>query len=173
MKTETTNTSIATSAASVQPTDVQVPDGPLAPDLVGGGTWLNSEPLTIAGLRGKVVLVDFWTYGCINCRNTFPSVRGWWQRYQDQGLVIIGVHTPEFADEHETENVRAALVREQIGWPIVQDNDYAIWQAYGNHYWPHFYLIDHRGTIIYDHIGEGAYDLTEQKIVAALAAAHA
>jgi thiol-disulfide isomerase/thioredoxin len=160
-------------AASVQPTDVMVPDGPPAPDFVGGGTWLNSEPLTIAGLRGKVVLVDFWTYGCINCRNTFPAVRGWWQRYQDQGLVIIGVHTPEFASEHETENVRAALVREQIGWPIVQDNDYAIWQAYGNRYWPHFYLIDHRGKMIYDHIGEGAYDLTEQKIVAALAAAHA
>jgi len=170
MKTETNS---ATMNDSAQPANVTLPDGPPAPDFVGGGTWLNSEPLTLAALRGKVVLVDFWTYGCINCINTLPAARGWWQRYQDKGLVIVGVHTPEFASEHETENVRAALVREQISWPVVQDNDYKIWQAYGNHYWPHFYLIDHRGRMIYDHIGEGAYDLTEQKIVAALAAAHA
>lgn len=152
--------------------EATLPDGPLAPDFTGGGTWLNSEPLTLSGLRGKVVLVDFWTYSCINCRNTLPAVQGWWQKYQDQGLVIIGVHTPEFAAEHKTENVRAALVREQISWPVVQDNDYTIWRAYQNRYWPHFYLIDHRGHIIYDHIGEGAYDRTEQQIVAALAATH-
>jgi thiol-disulfide isomerase/thioredoxin len=145
-----------------------LPDGPPAPDFVGGGAWLNTEPLTLTGLRGKVVLVDFWTYGCINCRNTLPAMRSWWDSYRDKGLVIVGVHTPEFAHEHELENVRAAIESEQIGWPVVQDNNYQIWRAYGNRYWPHFYLIDHRGLIIYDHIGEGAYDRTEQKIAEAL-----
>jgi alkyl hydroperoxide reductase subunit AhpC len=95
-------------------------------------------------------------------------MRSWWDSYRDKGLVIVGVHTPEFAHEHELENVRAAIESEQIGWPVVQDNNYQIWRAYGNRYWPHFYLIDHRGLIIYDHIGEGAYDRTEQKIAEAL-----
>lgn len=98
-------------------------------------------------------------------------MRGWWETYKDQGFVIIGVHTPEFSHERELANVQAAVARENIAWPVVQDNDKAIWRAYNNHYWPHFYLIDHRGQIIYDHIGEGAYEQTEAAIVAALAAA--
>ena len=151
------------------------PGGPTAPELVGGGAWINSEPLTLADLtgQGKVVLINFWTYGCYNCRNTLPYVKQWWQTYKDQGLVIIGVHTPEFDSEKGLENVRAAVQREGIGWPVVQDNDWRIWRAYGNHYWPRFYLVNHRGQIIYDHIGEGAYEETERQIAAALAAAQA
>lgn len=143
-----------------------------APELVGGGAWVNSEPLTLAGLQaeGKVTLVNFWTYTCYNCQNTLPYVRQWWDKYKDQGLVIVGVHTPEFDSEKKLENVQAAVQREEIGWPVVQDNDYTIWRAYHNRYWPRFYLIDHHGNIIYDHIGEGAYDETERHIQAALAA---
>jgi thiol-disulfide isomerase/thioredoxin len=161
--------------APAQPTAIVRPSGPAAPELRGGGAWINSEPLTLAdlGSQGKVVLVDFWTYGCYNCRNTLPYIKQWWEKYRDQGLVIVGVHTPEFASEHVLENVQNAVARDGIGWPVVQDNDYAIWQAYGNHYWPHFYLVDERGQIIYDHIGEGAYDETERQIQAALAAARA
>lgn len=158
-------------ATAAQPTAVPqptAPGGPPAPGFEGGGEWLNSEPLTLAGLRGKVVLVDFWTYGCYNCQNTMPSVKQWWAKYKDQGLVIVGVHTPEFVREHKLENVQAYIEQEGIGWPIVQDNDYTIWRAYENRYWPHFYLVDHTGAIIYDHIGEGGYDETDQQIAAAL-----
>lgn len=147
------------------------PAGPLAPDFVNGGAWINSEPLTLADLRGKVVLVQFWTYGCYNCQNTLPSVRAWWDTYKDQGLVIIGVHTPELSWEYPLEHVQQAVIDEEISWPVVQDNDKILWRAYRNRYWPRFYLIDHQGQIIYDHIGEGAYETTEQRIVEALAAA--
>jgi thiol-disulfide isomerase/thioredoxin len=148
------------------------PTGPAAPDFDGGGAWVNSQPLKLADLsaQGKLVLVDFWTLGCYNCTNTLPYVKQWWQKYKDQGLVIVGVHTPEFDYEHKLENVQEAVKREGIGWPVVQDNDYTIWRAYGNHYWPHFYLVDERGQIIYEHIGEGAYDQTDAQIAAALAA---
>ncbi|HET9223809.1 MAG TPA: redoxin domain-containing protein [Roseiflexaceae bacterium] len=148
-------------------------EGPPAPELNGGGAWINSAPLTLAGLRqqGKVVLIDFWTYGCYNCTNTLPYVKQWWEKYKDQGLVIVGVHTPEFDSKRILENVQAAVKRQEIGWPIVQDNDYMIWRSYGNRYWPRFYLVDSRGQIIYDHIGEGAYEETERQIQAALAAA--
>lgn len=170
--------SASSAAAGAAPTDQAVapagttplPTGPIAPELTGGGAWINSEPLKLAELKGKVVLVDFWTYGCYNCTNTLPYVKQWWSKYKDQGLVIIGVHTPEFESEKVLENVQQAVQRDQIGWPVVQDNDKQIWGAYGNHYWPRFYLVDHRGRIIYDHIGEGAYDETERQIVAALAA---
>ena len=149
------------------------PSGPAAPGFDGGGAWLNSQSLELVklGVQGKVVLVDFWTFGCYNCRNTLPYVKQWWAKYKDQGLVIVGVHTPEFDSERVLENVQDAVKSQEIGWPVVQDNDYAIWQAYGNHYWPHFYLVDERGQIIYDHIGEGAYEQTDAQIAAALAAA--
>jgi thiol-disulfide isomerase/thioredoxin len=150
------------------------PSGPAAPGFEGGGAWINSEPLRLAdlGAQGKVVLVDFWTFGCYNCRNTLPYVKQWWEKYKDQGLVIVGVHTPEFDSERVLANVQDAVKEQGISWPVVQDNDYAIWRAYGNHYWPRFYLVDERGQIIYDHIGEGAYEQTEARIVAALAAAN-
>jgi len=161
-----------TIAATVVPAPKPRPSGPAAPGFDGGGAWVNSEPLELAKLaaQGKVVLIDFWTFGCYNCTNTLPYLKQWWTKYKDQGLVIVGVHTPEFESEHVLENVQDAVKRQEIGWPVVQDNDYTIWKAYGNHYWPHFYLVDERGQIIYDHIGEGAYAETDAQIAAALAA---
>jgi thiol-disulfide isomerase/thioredoxin len=138
--------------------------GVQAPGFSGGGKWLNSEPLEIGGLRGKVVLVDFWTYSCINCQRTLPYLREWWDKYEDQGLVIVGVHSPEFEFEKETDNVREAMGKYEVAWPVVQDNDFAIWRAYKNHFWPHKYLVDKGGKIVYDHVGEGAYEETERKI---------
>jgi thiol-disulfide isomerase/thioredoxin len=135
-----------------------------ASDFSGGKVWLNSEPLEIEDLRGKVVLVDFWTYSCINCRRTLPFIRSWWEKYKDKDLVIVGVHTPEFEFEKDTENVRAAIEKYGVAWPVVQDNDYKIWRAYKNNFWPHKYLINKEGKIVYDHIGEGAYEETERRI---------
>ena len=148
------------------------PSGPTAPGFDGGGAWVNSEPLELVelGAQGKVVLVDFWTFGCYNCRNTLPYIKQWWAKYKDQGLVIVGVHTPEFDSERLLENVQDAVKSQEIDWPVVLDNDFTIWRAYGNHYRPHFYLVDERGQIIYDHIGEGAYEQTDAQIAAALAA---
>jgi len=162
----------ASAAPTAAPAPKPRPSGPAAPGFDGGGAWVNSEPLELAklGVQGKVVLVDFWTFGCYNCRNTLPYVKQWWAKYKDQGLVIVGVHTPEFDSERMLENVQDAVKSQEIGWPVVQDNDYAIWRAYGNHYWPHFYLVDERGQIIYDHIGEGGYEQTDAQIAAALAA---
>jgi thiol-disulfide isomerase/thioredoxin len=159
-------------ASTAAPAPKPRPSGPAAPGFEGGGAWVNSEPLELAklGAQGKIVLVDFWTFGCYNCTNTLPYLKQWWIKYKDQGLVIVGVHTPEFDSERVLENVQNAVKEQQISWPVVQDNDYAIWQAYGNHYWPHFYLVDERGQIIYDHIGEGAYEQTDAQIAAALAA---
>jgi thiol-disulfide isomerase/thioredoxin len=160
-------------ATTAAPVPKPRPSGSAAPGFDGGGAWINSEPLELEKLsaQGKVVLVDFWTFGCYNCRNTLPYIKQWWEKYKDQGLVIVGVHTPEFDSERVLENVQEAVQRDGIGWPVVQDNDYTIWRAYGNHYWPRFYLIDERGQIIYDHIGEGAYEQTDAQIAAALAAA--
>ena len=132
--------------------------------------FLNAEPFTLAGLVGKkVILIDFLTYSCINCIRTFPYLNAWYDTYNDQGLEIVGIHTPEFAFEKDIENVREALKKHGIEFPVVLDNDYATWRAYGNNYWPRKYLIDIEGNIVYDHIGEGAYDETEKKIREALA----
>jgi len=140
-----------------------------APELVGIETWLNSEPLTIEGLRGQVVMVDFWTYACVNCINTLPYVVQWHERYKDRGLVVIGVHTPEFAFERETGNVRKAILRHGIHYPVAQDNKFATWNAYRNRYWPTAYLIDRTGQLVYSHSGEGAYDEIERTIKLLLA----
>jgi len=140
-----------------------------APEFTGIDRWLNGPPLTLHGLRGKVVLVDFWTYGCINCFHTLPHVNGWYQKYRDQGLTVIGVHTPEFPNERVTDNVKDALQRYGIRFPVAQDNAYATWNAYGNQYWPAFYLIDKHGRVAYTHVGEGDYEETEawiQKLLA-------
>ena len=160
-------------ASTVAPAPKPRPSGPAAPGFDGGGAWVNSAPLDLAklGVQGKVVLVDFWTFGCYNCTNTLPYVKQWWAKYKDQGLVIVGVHTPEFDSERVLANVQDAVKSQGIGWPVVQDNDHTIWRAYGNNYWPHFYLVDERGQIIYDHIGEGAYEQTDAQIAAALAMA--
>lgn len=135
-----------------------------APEFSGIFKWLNSNPLTIEQLRGKVVLVDFWTYSCINCVRTLPYVSRWHDEYKDKGLVVIGVHTPEFAFEKDTSNVQTALKRHKITYPVAQDNDFATWDAYSNQYWPAKYLVDKNGTIVYSHFGEGKYEETENAI---------
>lgn len=142
-----------------------------APEIVGSGKWLNSSPLTLASLRGKVVLVDFWTYTCINCIRTLPHVTGWYDKYKDQGFVVVGVHTPEFEFEKKTENVAQAINQYRIHYPVAQDNDYATWNNYSNQYWPAEYLIDANGNIRRVHFGEGKYEETEQAIQALLAEA--
>lgn len=138
-----------------------------APDFVGNQKWFNTadgEPLTLEELRGKVVLVDFWTYTCINCIRTLPYLKAWDDRYRDKGLVIVGVHTPEFAFEKSAKNVQDAINQSKLRYPVVQDNDFATWDAYGNQFWPAKYLIDARGRVRYTHFGEGKYDDTEEAI---------
>ena len=131
--------------------------------------FLNAEPFAFADLVGeKVILVNFLTYSCINCQRTFPYLNEWYTKYGEEGLAVIGIHTPEFAFEKDIENVRMALATYGIEFPVVLDNDYATWRAYGNNYWPRKYLIDIEGNIVYDHIGEGAYEETEEKIREAL-----
>lgn len=130
----------------------------------GANAWLNSEPLTKAGLRGKVVLVDFWTYTCINWRRTLPYVRAWHEKYKNHGLVVIGVHTPEFAFEKDEDNVRWAIQDMRIDYPVAIDSDYAIWRAFHNEYWPALYFADARGNIQHHQFGEGQYDESERMI---------
>ena len=127
------------------------------PSLRGATGWLNSKPLTQADLRGKVVLVDFWTYTCVNWRRTLPYVRAWAEKYGDHGLVVIGVHTPEFSFEHTVDNIRWALKDMKISYPIAVDSDYAIWRAFHNEYWPASYFIDAKGHIRHHQFGEGDY----------------
>ena len=142
-------------------------------ELAGISGWLNSEPLTIASLLagGRVVLVDFWTYTCINCIRTFPSLKAWHERYSDYGLTIIGVHTPEFDFEHDRDNVAAAIEQYGLRYPVAQDNDYSTWDAFQNRFWPAKYLIGSNGALVYSHFGEGNYAETEEFIRAALEAA--
>lgn len=139
-----------------------------APELTGTQQWINSEPLSIAGLKGKVVLIDFWTYSCINCIRTLPYIEKWHEKYADAGLVIIGVHTPEFEFEKDYNNVFEAVKRYGLKYPIVQDNNFETWRAFENNYWPRKYMIDANGNIRYDHIGEGDYEETERAIVSLL-----
>lgn len=135
-----------------------------APEIISGGEWINSKPLTIANLRGKVVLIDFWTYTCINCIRTLPYLQNWSEKYKDQGLIVIGVHSPEFEFEKDLDNVKKAVKDFGLTYPIVQDNNFDTWRAYANQYWPAKYLIDKDGNIRYTHFGEGNYDETEKMI---------
>ncbi|MBP6979872.1 cytochrome c biogenesis protein DipZ [Candidatus Curtissbacteria bacterium] len=144
--------------------DINKGMGIKGPELIEGGEWFNSSPLTLEALKGKVVLVDFWTYSCINCQRTFPYLKNWWSKYEDDGLVIIGVHAPEFEFEKNPENVKKALSDFGITYPIMQDNDFETWRAYGNRYWPAKYLINKDGDVVYTHFGEGKYDEMEKKI---------
>ena len=134
------------------------------PEFSGISAWLNSPPLTTEGLRGKVVLVQFWTYSCINCLRTLPYVTKWHEQYKDKGLVVVGVHTPEFAFEKERANVETAIKRLGIHYPVAQDNQYRTWRAFGNQYWPAAYLIDRSGTIVATQFGEGGYQQMENAI---------
>jgi thiol-disulfide isomerase/thioredoxin len=134
-----------------------------APEITGQ-TWFNADPLRIADLKGKVVLVEFWTFGCYNCRNVEPHVKEWHQKYADQGLVVIGVHTPETDFERYVKNVEHYVREQQISYAVVTDNDFATWTRYGNRAWPTVYFIDKQGVIRYLHVGEGAYEQTDQFI---------
>jgi thiol-disulfide isomerase/thioredoxin len=177
----------AEAAAETKPTDTKPagtkPDqvresrkpapGPRAAEVEGIAAWINSDPLTIEELEGKVVLVDFWTYTCINCIRTFPYLKLWHSRYADDGLVILGVHTPEFEFEKDYDNVVQATLDNGIIWPVAQDNDYVTWKNYSNRYWPAKYLIDQDGVVRYTHFGEGGYGETEQQIRLLLAEAGA
>lgn len=142
--------------------------GMKAPDITND-TWLNSAPLHLQDLRGKVVMVEFWTFGCYNCRNVEPYVKGWYKTYADQGFLVIGVHSPEFSDEHDLSSVKKYIREHDIRFPVPIDNDFSTWNRYGNRYWPAMYLIDKRGTIRYVRIGEGGYQETERLIQSLLA----
>ena len=154
-----------TAAVALSPTAAAAPpvEGEM-PSLNGAVAWLNSPPLTTPGLRGKVVLIDFWTYSCINCLRTLPYLKAWYERYKDHGLVIIGVHAPEFAFEKQEANVRRAVADLGIRYPVAIDNDYVIWRAFNNQYWPAHYFVDAGGRIRGHHFGEGDYAESEQLI---------
>ena len=153
------------------PAAVQLPIEGELPSLGSATEWINSQPLTAAGLRGKVVLIDFWTYTCINWLRSLPYVCAWAEKYKDQGLVVIGVHSPEFAFEKDIDNVRRAAKDMRVDYPIAIDNDYAIWRAFKNQYWPALYFVDAQGHIRHHQFGEGEYEQSEMIIQHLLAEA--
>ncbi len=150
--------------ATIHPAAAELPIEGVLPSLGGATEWLNSEPLTAAGLRGNVVLINFWTYTCINWLRSLPYVRAWAEKYKQHGLVVIGVHTPEFAFERNVENVRRAAQDMRVEYPIAIDSDYAIWSAFDNHYWPALYFVDAQGQIRHHQFGEGDYEQSEMII---------
>ncbi|HET6974948.1 MAG TPA: redoxin domain-containing protein [Pyrinomonadaceae bacterium] len=141
---------------------------PTAPE-ISSGTWINSEPLTLKSLRGRVVIVDFWTFACYNCRNAVPAVKNWDARYRSQGLTVIGVHSPELDTERNVDNLRHEIAELGITFPVVTDNDFSTWNAYRVNAWPTWFVIDKQGRIRWQHVGEGAYDQTEELIKQLLA----
>jgi thiol-disulfide isomerase/thioredoxin len=157
--------------AARHPAAIHLPMEGELPSFSGATAWLNSPPLSAADLRGNVVLIDFWTYTCINWLRTLPYVRAWAEKYREHGVVTIGVHTPEFSFEHDLQNVRRAAKDMKVSYPIAIDNDYAIWDAFDNHYWPALYLVDAQGRIRYHHFGEGAYEQSEMMLQHVLAEA--
>ncbi len=138
-------------------------------EFIGGGQWFNGGPRKLSDLRGKVVLIDFWTYSCINCIRTLPYVQAYWDKYKSEPFMLIGVHTPEFTFEKSAANVRMAILEHELRYPNVQDNDFKIWNSFNNRYWPAKYLIDAEGNIRYEHFGEGHYDETDRAIASLLA----
>src|SRR6266542_5009697 len=136
---------------------------PVAPE-ISDGAWINSEPLKLKDLRGRVVVVEFWTFGCYNCRNTLPSVKSWDARYRDKGLTVVGVHSPELDNERDIANVRSEVASLEIHFPVLTDNDFATWKRYGVEAWPTLFILDKSGRVRWRHVGEGAYDDAEQII---------
>ena len=136
-----------------------------APEFQNISGWINSEPLTLNSLKGRVVFLDFWTYGCYNCQNTLPEMKKLHAKYGNKGLVIVGVHTPEFPFERKRENVEGAVAKAGLTYPIALDSDNRTWKAYGNHYWPRQTLVDAKGEVRYEHVGEGGYEEIEAKVV--------
>jgi thiol-disulfide isomerase/thioredoxin len=143
---------------------MQTHRAPMAPDLTGISDWINSEPLTLADLRGKVVLVHFWTFGCVNCRNVQPYVKRWYERYGPDDFVVVGVHTPELAFERDLGNLREAIERAGVTFPVAVDPEFRTWNAYGNRYWPAFYFVDREGRVRHATFGEGDYERSETVI---------
>jgi thiol-disulfide isomerase/thioredoxin len=142
-----------------------------APELAGISAWLNSRPLTLAELRGKVVFLDFWTYSCSNCLNTIPNVNAIWRRYSGRPLLVIGIHAPEFDFEKDLENVTTAVSKLGIQYPVALDNEHSTWKLYGNKYWPRQTLVDCYGEVRYEHIGEGGYEEIETQVAGLVAQA--
>jgi len=138
-------------------------EAPAAPE-IEGAPWVNSEPLTLKNLRGRVVVIEFWTYGCYNCRNTLPFIQSWDARYRDKGLTIIGVHTPEFDSERDVGTLRREVAELKIKYPVVSDNDYSTWKAYKVEAWPTLFVLDKQGRARWSHVGEGGYGETEEVI---------
>lgn len=157
-------TSSKTSSTAPKEAAVNLSKGKSLPEFQDISEWLNGSPLTVADLVGSVVLIQFWTFACINCQRTLPYIVKWHQEYAEQGLKVVGVHTPEFAFERDASNVKKALQQHQITYSVPLDNDFKTWKAYDNGYWPQLYLADRQGKLRYNHIGEGAYDETEQTI---------
>jgi thiol-disulfide isomerase/thioredoxin len=157
--------------ATTHPAVVQLPVEGSLPSLAGATEWLNSPPLSAEGLRGRVVLVDFWTYTCINWLRTLPYLRAWAEKYKQHGLVVIGVHTPEFDVEHDLDNVRRAVKELRVDYPVAVDNDYAVWSAFDNHYWPALYFVDAHGQVRHHRFGEGGYEQSEMILQQLLAEA--
>jgi len=155
---------IGSSAQTAIPAEIKLPIEGELPTLAGATGWLNSQPLTPAGLRGKIVVIDFWTYTCINWLRTLPYVRAWAAKYKDRGLTVIGVHTPEFPFEKDIGNVRRAVQDMRVDYPVAIDSDYAIWRAFNNAYWPALYFVDTNGRIRHHHFGEGEYGRSERII---------
>ncbi len=164
--TDASNPSTTNSTSNEHSTTIASlnPGSKALPEFQGISQWLNSSPLSIANLKGSVVLIQFWTFACINCQRTLPYIVQWHQKYAKHGLKVIGIHTPEFAFERDVNNIKRALQHHQITYPVPLDNDYKTWNAYSNQYWPHLFLANRQGLLQYDHIGEGAYDTTEQTI---------
>ena len=168
----TTPAAAADMAAASNTQSTSLPDLGPAPELTNS-IWLNTDsPLRLAGLRGKVIALDMWTFDCINCQHVIPALKRWYATYKDQGLVIIGNHFPEFPDERDLGNLKRAVAQNGIQYPVAQDNEGATWWSYNTQYWPTLYLIDKRGDLRYIHVGEGAYDETESNIKTLLAEAY-
>ena len=164
-----TNANVTVSLSDLQPDAlIAATNAPAAPAFPEG-TWINSDPIALEKLRGRVVLVEFWTFGCDNCRNTLPSVREWDARYRERGLTIVGVHTPETQSEYVIDGVRREVPGLGIKYPVVTDNDYTTWKAYGVEAWPTIFVIDKQGRIRWLHVGEGRYEETESVIKTLLA----
>jgi thiol-disulfide isomerase/thioredoxin len=140
------------------------PVGRQIPEIQGIETWLNSDPIKLSEQKGQVILLQFWTFGCINCQRTLPSIIKWHKDYANQGLLVVSVHAPELAFERSINNVKKAVQQRGITYPVAIDSNFITWKAFDNQYWPHLFLADRQGILRYDHIGEGAYEQTEQKI---------
>jgi thiol-disulfide isomerase/thioredoxin len=158
------STAIASPVVTPSPALAVKPVGRQIPEIQGIETWLNSDPIKLSEQKGKVILLQFWTFGCINCQRTLPSIIKWHKDYASQGLLVVSVHAPELAFERSISNVKKAVQQRGITYPVAIDSNFVTWKAFNNQYWPHLFLADRQGILRYDHIGEGAYEQTEQKI---------